>query len=442
MAYEIVMPQLSDSMEEGKLISWKVHEGDFVKKGDVIAEVESDKAIMEVQSFKEGKVTALKVKEGESVPVGTVIAEIETEVSQSDTSPSQKAEKAVHETPATNQETTKEEAQPQQTEKPKPEPKTTQLSKPATHSSILDEILGFDEEYVPDTPTPHTTGTASPKAKILAQKYNIDIEKLQKEGKLPTPVHEKEIEAYYRKHLFTPKALKLIELYHLDPTLFETGKKHDSSDILNYIKTHDIPLPKPIEPFQKALIKAVETSAQKPTYYLFDTIDISELKKHKKYTFTVSLLKLFAKALMLHEAFRSTLKENSIVTYPNASIALAVAHENYLYMPVFKDINLKTEAEIAKELETFETKAKTGTMRSEDMEGSTFAISNLGMFGIERFTAMINKNDSAIAAIGSAKESQLSVTLTLDHRLINGAQAAQFIQTLKSLALDPMTYKE
>jgi pyruvate dehydrogenase E2 component (dihydrolipoamide acetyltransferase) len=111
-------------------------------------------------------------------------------------------------------------------------------------------------------------------------------------------------------------------------------------------------------------------------------------------------------------------------------------------MPVFKDANLLSSDAIDAKLREYEEKAQNGTMGAADMEGSTFGISNLGMLGVERFDAMINKNDSAIAAIGTAVDNRLSVTLTLDHRLINGYQAALFLQTLKKLAADPKTWKE
>ena len=442
MAYEIVMPQLSDSMEEGKLISWKVHEGDTVHKGDTIAEVESDKAIMEVQSFRDGTVEKLLVHEGDTVPVGTVIAHIETGAVEA--KPAQ--QKAETPPPAPQPE----KAQEKPTSMPKPETKTPAASKPqqspkpqtqSTTHSILDEILGLEgDQHTP--PAPKVEGTASPKAKALAAKYGIDIEKLQHEGKLPVPAHEADIEKFRLTHYFTPKALKLIELYKLDPALFGETKKHNSDDILAYVREHDIPLPKPVTPFQKALITTVENAAKKPTYHLYDHIDITELLKHKKYSLTVSLIQLFAKAMMDHEAFRSVYKNDAIITYPNASISLAVAHGEYLYMPVFKDVNLMSAEAIHTQLEAYEEKATKGTMSTTDMEGSTFGISNLGMLGVERFDAMINKNDSAIAAIGTAVENRLSVTLTLDHRLINGYQAALFMQTLKELALDPNTWKE
>ncbi len=419
MAYEIIMPQLSDSMEEGKLISWKVKEGDYVKRGDVIAEVESDKAIMEVQSFKDGVINSIKVKEAQSVPVGTIIAILDTDM------------KDKKKTKSTNNKIEK-----------KPLPISHKQQPHISYNSVLDEILELNNKEDKDIIL-KTEAEASPKAKALGAKYKIDLNRLQKDGKLPTPAHQEDIHRYYLQHFFTPKALELLKLYHLDPSLFTKDKKHDSEDIFAYIKEHDILLPKPITSFQKALIQTVIKASKKPIFHIFDHIDTTELFKHKTYTITVWLLKIFAQSMMAHESFRSTLKgDNEVVVQPNASISLAIANGNLLYMPVFKNLNLLTTFEIDQQLKAYEQKAKEGKMLSTQMQGSTFGISNLGMLGVERFDAMINQDDSAIGAIGTAVDGKMSITLTLDHRLINGYQAAKFMQTLKEIVLDPRSYKE
>ncbi len=168
------------------------------------------------------------------------------------------------------------------------------------------------------------------------------------------------------------------------------------------------------------------------------------MNKHadKELTVTVWLLKLFAEAMMRQKHFRMTLTDGSIQLWPNASISLAMANGEDLYMPVFRDVNGKTAEQLAKQIQSFKTKIKERTLAKEDMSGSTFGISNLGMTGIESFDAMINKNDCAIAAIGGEIDNRISVTLTVDHRIVNGYQAAQFMQILKTLAIDPLFFKE
>ncbi len=449
MAYKIVMPQLSDSMEEGKLISWKVKPGDHVKMGDVIAEVESDKAIMEVQSFKEGVVKELKIKEGESAPVGSVIAVIDTDGEEEPRAKRQEGKLATEgEVKKPSQPSS---PHPQENPKPSKEPKLEAVK--GSPSSVVDELFG-KQESASTSSTPHPPSSihhpssgeavsASPKARALAAKYGLDLEALQHAGKLPVPAHAEDIERYVQRRYFTPKALELIERYHLSTDLFPKGKKHTEAEIQAYIEAHDIPLPRPLDPMRQAIIATVEAAAKKPTYRIYDRIDATLLKKHesKERTLTVWLLKLLAEAMMRHECTRTTLGPGGLQVWPGASISLAMAHGEALYMPVFRDLQSKDIGTIAQELSAMKERVKSGRIKPEDLKGSTFGLSNLGMTGIERFDAMINSDDSGIAAVGCEIDGFIAVTLTLDHRIVNGYQAAEFMQMIKKLAVDETTFR-
>lgn len=405
MVYEIMMPQLSDSMDEGKLIRWKVKVNDRVHIGDVIAEIESDKAIMEVQSFKNGLVLALNIKEGETVPVGTVILSIEIEAKVND------KEEKKQKTEVTLPD-----------EEPKPEKKVkTQIKR---------------EKYT------LLAGAASPKAKLLASSYGFDIQNLQKAEKLPTPAHENDIKVYHARRYFTPKALKLIEEYSLGRNLFDLGRKYDSQDLLSYIQMNNIALCKPLDPFQKALIKTVENSLEKPTYHIYEHIDATLLEDNSQYSMTVWLIRLFASAMMEFEGFRSTITKEGMNIWTNASISIAMAKGRFLYMPVFKNANKMSLQDIAEQLAQYQESVKEGRLSQSQMQGSSFSISNLGMTGIESFDAIINQDDSAIAAIGSSMNGRISVILTIDHRLVNGYEAALFMQRVKSLSRDKEFFTE
>ncbi len=423
MAYEIVMPQLSDSMEEGTLVSWKVKVGDSVKQGDVIAEVESDKAIMEVQSFKAGTVEALTLSEGESAAVGTVIARIavDTKIGEKKLEAEEKEAMRI----------------------------------PEEHLNALESVtlVPNNTRLKPSSPdltgTPVeekmiASGTASPKAKALAAKYGMDIEKLQEDKKLPKPAHTIDIRKFYESRYFTKKALRVLSEYDLSTDLFEKGRKYSESDIVNYIKTYNIPLPQKLSSMQKNIITTVTAAAQKPVYHIYDHMDSRLLNAYAddKYTLTFWLIKLFSEAMMQHEVFRTTLGSNGMQVWPNASLSVAMANEYALYMPVFKACDTMSMETLYETLKRFKVSVKEGRILSEEMKGSTFAISNLGMTGIERFDAMINGNDCGVAAIGAEKEGKISVTLTLDHRIVNGWQGAAFMQTLKTLAEDPLFFKE
>ena len=398
MEYKIVMPILSDTMDKGKLIKWYVKEGQYVKEGDKIAEVESDKATMDIQTFKSGVVKKLLVKEGEEVPVKSVIAIIETE-----TKPQEKIKKP--------QEKIQKEKPKEETQK-QPEIKTTQKPKKET-IQISTQTLNLPK------------GSASPAAKKLASEYNIDIEKLQKKGLLPTPAHEEDIKEFVLKRYFTPAALKLLKEYEIDENEFELNHKITKEEVLNYIKQNNIPKITPLSNNQKAVIKTVVNAWSKPTYLMFDEIEVTKPQGIK---LTTVLIKALALAMQKNPLTRSILKDDKLLTYPASNISVAVAREDGLYMCVIKNAESKTLEEINEWLKTIKTKRLT----IEDLSGSTFGISNLGMFNVKRFTALINDKDAGIAAFGSLINGKIKVTFTIDHRILNGVDAAKFVNDFKN----------
>jgi len=389
MEYEITMPILSDTMDKGKLIKWYVKEGQYVKEGDKIAEVESDKAIMDIQTFKSGIVKKLLVKEGEEVPVKSVIAIIETK-SQEET----------------------------QKEKPKKETneKTLKQSKIKSTKNI----------QIPPQIMNLPKGSASPLAKKLASKYNIDIEELQKKDLLPTPAHEKDIKEFILKRYFTPAALKLIKEYEIDENEFKLDHKITKEEVLNYTKQINIPKLTPLTPNQKAVIKTVEKAWSKPTYLIFDEIEVTKPKGIK---LTAILIKALSLAMQKNPLTRSILKDDKLLTYPTSNISVAVSRDDGLYMCVIKNAEDKTLEEINEWLKTIKTKKLT----IEDLSGSTFGISNLGMFNVKRFTALINDKDSGIAAFGKLIDEKIKVTFNFDHRILNGVDAAKFVNDFKEI---------
>jgi pyruvate dehydrogenase E2 component (dihydrolipoamide acetyltransferase) len=278
----------------------------------------------------------------------------------------------------------------------------------------------------------------------LAAKLDIDIEKLQEEGRLPRPAHESDIRAYCLRRYFTPRALKLIEAYGLSTDLFKEKRKHTEKDVLAYVEAHGIPLPKKMSPMRQAIVKTVTEAAKKPVFHIYDAIDAALLKKNEshQHTVTVWLIKLFGEAIMQHEDLRTTLTGDALQAWPGASISVAMAHGEALYMPVFKDVQQMNVDAIAEKLRKYRQKVETGRLLPEELKGSTFGLSNLGMTGIERFDAMINGSDCGIAAIGAEKDGRITVTLTLDHRIVNGWQGAEFMQTLKKLATDVNFFKK
>ena len=410
--YEVVMPQLSDSMDEGKLISWKVSVGESVKSGDVIAEVESDKAIMEVQTFQDGFVSELLVKEGESAKVGSIIARIST----------QKEEKPLQKQAKTSQKQQSQNIFENNFQTDKKE--TQEIQKPIKQTPINE----------------HSNGLISPKARAKAAAYGIDSAVISKDSK--KSIHSADVEAYIKQRYFTPKAQQLLQEYKIEKSLFTLDHKVDAQEVREYIKTHEIPLPKVLTTMQKAIISNVESSAKKPVFHLYESADATLLTEHKERSITVWFIKIIAHVMMEHEAFRSKLFSNAVSVMPNASISLAVADKKDLYMPVIKDANTLEPDTIEQQLQTFKTKLRKKSFTSQDMQGSTFGISNLGMLGVERFDAMINKDDTAILAIGTIEDKKITITLTVDHRLVNGYEAALFMADLKKELQNPLHFKK
>ena len=416
--YEIVMPQLSDSMDEGKLVAWRVQEGDEVHVGDVIAEVESDKAIMEVQSFKAGIVKELLLQEGESAPVGSVIARIETTAAKKTTL------------------ATKEQEPPKPNEEQKSKPRKTEAQPlKKEHPTPTSPLLKLQ-------PHPITNNKGvSPKARALAAKYGIEIKTLLTHFGSAT-LHAEDVLIYLKEHYFTKKAHQLLEEYALDIDAFSLDHKIDSVEVMKFIQARNLPKALPLDNMHKAIINTVTEAAKKPTYHIYEHFDASLMLANETYSITAWLIKHIAKAMMAHEEFRSTIKDNRLLVTPHASISVAVAQKGRLYMPVIKNAQEKSIASIAEELESFKNKLVTNSFTTEDLQGSSFGISNLGMLGIERFDAMINKSDSAIAAVGATNEQkEISITFTIDHRVVNGYEAALFIQTLKQIISDPKEYE-
>jgi len=385
MEYKVTMPILSDTMDKGKLIKWYVKVGDYVKKGDKLCEVESDKATMDIESFVDGVVKEILVKEGEEVPVKSVIAVIKTDAS------------AKTQTLKTNN-------KPQKKNEKEPE---------IDIDSLIESIV---KEEKPK-------GVASPAAKKTAQKYGIDIEKLQKENVLPKPAHEKDVIEAVLKRYFTPKAAKLIKEYSLDIGEFELNHKISSSEVMKKIKTQNIPKISKLTPNQLAVIKNLENSLKKPSFFMFETIEIQK----GEYKLTAYLIKALANAMQKNPLTRSVLKGNELLTYPASNISVAVQRNDGLFMCVIKNAEDKSLKEINDWLKEIKNKKLT----IEDLSGSTFGISNLGMFGVDRFTALINDKDSGIGAFGAMRDGKIKVTFTFDHRIINGADAAVFVKDFK-----------
>ena len=414
MDYKITMPQLSDSMSEGKLVEWKVKVGDKVRSGDVIADIESDKAVIEVQTFKDGIVKELRLKENEEAKVGTVIAVIDTDTNAAEDKKTKQQNEQKNNPPKENKPAKKPQQKPEN-EKPKEQNKQKSEQK----EDILDIL--FDNNETTQT---LTKGISSPVAKQKATSLGLDIEKLQQEDKLPIPAFEKDIDEAAKNRYFTPKAKKMLQEYGLDISAFKLDHKIDTDEVKNYVKIHNIPKTLKLNINQKAVIKTVTNSWQRPVYHIYEEV---EIKKKEGIKLTANILKALANSMQKFDFSRSVLEDGVFKVYPTSNISVALSKDDSLYMVVLKNV----EDLSLKEINAWLKSIKQKKIRDEDLRGSTFGISNLGMFDIDSFDALINAKDSAIAAFGALKTGKMSVTFTFDHRIVNGVKAAQFVMDFK-----------
>jgi len=387
MEYKVTMPVLSDTMDKGVIVKWHKNDGDRVKKGEVIADVESDKAVIEVESFYDGYIHLL-YKEGDEVEVKKDIA-------------------IIYDKPFKNP--------PQEPKKEEIKPKQTQEKKEETKKEIKISTTNFSNTL------------ASPLAKKLASEFNLDLEKLQKESKVNIPTKESDIKNYLYNHYFTPKARKLAKEYDILDK-FTLNHKINSDEVKKYILENNLPKKTPLTTNQIGVIKTTENAIKKPTFNIYDEIEIKE----SKFKITTIILKALSFTMQKHPKSRSILEDNYLLEFQNSNISVAVDREDGLYMIVLKEVEKLSLFEIEGWLKIIKTKK----LNIQDLKNSTGGISNLGMFGIERFDALINDKDSFMIAFGAMKDNKIKITAKFDHRIFNGVDAAKFVMDFKEILKD------
>jgi len=453
MAEVIKMPRMSDTMTEGVIVSWVKKEGDKVKSGDVMAEVETDKATMELESYTDGTLLYIGAKEGATVPVDGVIAVIGNpgEDFKALLGKNGGAAPAADKAPA---------AQPaaQADKSAAPEPAGTENetvapapvadkapSAPADKSVTPASPVTENEAAAPASPTlspsvsPSSEDSrlkASPLAKKIAEDKKIDINQVKGTGDNGRIV-KKDVEN------FTPSQAPAAKPY-LAPATGEEGYEDVS-----------------LSQMRKTIAKRLtESKFSSPEFYLTMEIKMDraiEVRKsingflEEKISFNDLIIIAVAAALRKHPKVNASWLGDKIRFYKHIHIGVAMAIEDGLVVPVVKFADTKKISRISAEVKDFAEKAKNKKLQLQDFEGNTFTISNLGMFGIEEFTAIINPPDACILAVGAIEEkpvlengvikpgNRMKVTLTCDHRVVDGATGAQFLQTFKQYLEEPVT---
>lgn len=446
MAVPVPMLALSPTMTEGTIAAWKFKEGDEIKRGVVLCEVETDKAVMDYEAGAQGTLLKIVAPAGSSVKVGDLIAVIGTKgeditsiLAQASAGPQTPSPSSGPSQPAKSEETTK----------PVPIPKETP---PISQKEPVPAII---QEERPTSAPVFQSGIApsSPLARKLAQQAGVDLRQIQGSGPGGRIV-KRDISRYL-------DSLTVVQGTAAQKSGVQ-GPVTPAAASLNAPMDRSIPVSRLRQTIARRLGESMQEA---PHFYLRMAIDMEHLinlrssyNQARKDGFTISFnamfMKLTAMAIVKHPQINSTWLGDRIQLHSRIDVALAVALEEGLVAPVVRDCAHKGIEEIERELRDLIARAKDGNLKPEDYEGATFTISNLGAWGVEEFTAIINPPGSAILALGAIKKEQvvrtdsqgqdsivirpmLRATLSSDHRTIDGAVAAAFMKDLAAIWEDP-----
>ena len=416
----ITMPRLSDTMEEGTVASWLKNVGDVVEEGDILAEIETDKATMEFESFYSGTLLHIGIQEGEGAPVDCLLAVI---------GPKGTDVNAV--LSANSSSSTKEEASQEAVKmaKPKEEPNKVETT------SVTDGQRVF----------------ASPLAKKIASDKGIDLATVNGSGDNGRIV-KRDVENYQ------PSA---------QANTAQSGVSAESKVSAAFVAPINLPVGQESteevknSQMRKIIAKRLgESKFSAPHYYLTIEVDMDNAKASRsqinglpdtKVSFNDMVLKACAMALKKHPQVNTTWNKDTTIYNHHINVGVAVAVDDGLVVPVLKFTDQMSLTQIGASVKDMAIRARNKKLTPAEMEGSTFTVSNLGMFGILEFTSIINQPNSAILSVGAIVEkpvvkngeivvgNTMKVTLACDHRTVDGAAGAQFLQTLRSYLENPVT---
>jgi pyruvate dehydrogenase E2 component (dihydrolipoamide acetyltransferase) len=410
----ILMPRLSDTMTEGVIAEWHKKVGDKVNKGDLLAEVETDKATMELESYKTGTLLYIGAQKGDKVPVNSLLC-------------------VIGEEGKVDLEAIKAAAQ------------GGGAVAPAAASQAAEAAPAAAAAEAPAAATTENGRVkASPLARKLAAEKGINLQEVQGSGDGGRIV-KSDIESFQP----TAKAAA-------PATSTASAPAASAAAGTATVSYED----RPVSQMRKTIARRLaESKFTAPHFYLTMSIDMDKAVASRaqlnelapvKISFNDMVLKAVAVALKQHPVVNSSWLGDTIRVNHHVNIGVAVAVEEGLLVPVVRNADTKGLAQIAAEVKEFAGKAKAKKLQPSDWEGSTFTISNLGMFGIDEFTAIINPPDSCILAVGAIQQvpvvkngavvpgNIMKVTLSCDHRVVDGASGAAFLQTVKSLLEEPL----
>lgn len=470
MATQVIMPKLSPTMEEGQLSRWLKKEGDKVSMGEPLAEIDTDKATMEMQALANGVLRKILIKEGESAPLGQVIAiiaEPDEDISGM-TAQATAAGASTQGAPRTAQVESRPEAVPA------PYAGAPQAGKPegaAVSSDKTDNDAAnaggsaadngrqaggpAETQAGKSTATePSTRLIVSPLAARMAAEAGVDLRSLSGSGPGGRIV-KRDIEAAMARGpagvAAAPSQAPATQRSAVETLPLQQSATNGASPYRE----------EPISEMRRIIAKRLVTSlGPVPHFFLTTEVvmdraaemrrSINELDPELKISINDIIVKVAAAALITHRQVNASFQEKVVRYYERADIGVAVAIEDGLITPVVRSADQKSLSEIAREVRDLAERARKRKLRPEEYTGASFSISNLGMFGIDEFTAIINPPEGAILAVGAMTprpvvrdneivvRQMMRVTMSCDHRVIDGATGAKFLQTFKKILENPL----
>lgn len=454
---EITMPRLSDTMEEGTITHWLKKSGDEVKKGDMLAEVETDKATMEIEAYDSGVLEDILVQEGEVAPIGQPIAVIgsgqgtqkQEQSANTEASTAEKQSSPPQDTSTATESTEKEDARPQNESSGAVERKNgTNTQAQPTQSMQVERPAAEDSRD-------GARIKVSPLARRIAEEHNVDLHRIQGTGPGGRILRD-DLEDFLEQQPSAPPPSK------------EQSAPPPQEEVRASAGVRATPPPdsEVITPssMQKTIARRLTESKQTiPHFYVSNEIDMTDVLALRqtlngssseggvKVSVNDLIIKACALALEKFPEVNSSFKDGQFLRRKHINIGIAVDIPAGLVVPVIKDVNIKGVRSIAREAKGLIEKARSGKLTPEDLSGGTFSISNLGMMDVTNFVAVINPPESAILAVASTRRSfvpiddqpvardLMPVTISADHRLLYGATVARFLQEVKHLLQNPYT---
>lgn len=418
MAEIVRMPRLSDTMTEGTVAKWHKKVGDTISEGDLLAEIETDKATMEFESFQEGVLLHIGVEEAATAPVDCILAVLGEEGEDVTAVIEAESSSAAEEAP----EETAPEPVKEVVEAPKAAPAPAPVAAPSPTPAPTPAPAAVSH-------VPATKVKASPLARKLAEEKGINLSLISGTGE-GGRVIKRDVDNY-------------------QGGVVRSGLTEERFSEV------------PVSQMRKTIARRLsESKFTAPHFYLSISVDMDNAITSRKainamggpkISFNDIIVKATAMSLREHPVINSSWRGDAIRTNEHVNVGVAVAVEDGLLVPVVRYTDTKTLAEISTEVKGFAQAAKDKKLQPADWEGSTFTISNLGMFGIDEFTAIINTPDACILAVGGiqqvpvVKDGQvvpgnvMKLTLSCDHRVVDGASGASFLQSLKAYIENPIT---